>query len=578
VKFDMQNTVAGANRWREQYNPLRSLTLARAVSMLENAQRGIFPELQWTYSFIERRDPDLRTLVERRASALMEMEWQVKAVSQKRYGASFDQGLADAQQAFLTSRYNAVANFYDAIEHFALASWRGFSLLQDQDTHFELLDSWNFCRDGLYGDWYWNPEARDVPVTSLPPANRLDLAKLNMLCLENRRPINEIALVKYVRQSLSEKDWDAFVEVYGLPGWLIIEPPNLPTTERTKFRDAAEDLSQGASGTLPNGSTAQCADQPRGIQPFQSRLEWLTQKLVLAGTGGLLTMLTAPGSGTLAGSAHMEAFRILAAGEARRISELFQKQRDARMLAAEFPGKPVLAYFELCAKESNDVKGIIDDAVKLKAAGYSVDMEQLQEKTGYTLEVNAMPELPPTEPVQPAQPAPEAPAVPAPETAAADLSAEATAELENRIAYVAGIEDPDFRRNAAQNLLNELPKLAARKTTLGTAGLPLPALANAVPASAPGAASFFADKLAAELGVPASWMAPVQSLLAELEAKATDKTMTDADFAAFLSDAVVRVPELFAGMDVEALADVMERAAGAAVIEGARAGMKKGAK
>ena len=124
----------------------------------------------------------------------------------------------------------------------------------------------------------------------------------------------------------------------------------------------------------------------------------------------------------------------------------------------------------------------------------------------------------------------------------------------------------------------KLPKLAARKTTLGTAGLPLPALANAVPASAPGAASFFADKLATELGVPASWLAPVEKLLAELEAKATDKTMTDADFAAFLADAVVRVPELFAGMDVEALSDVMERAAGAAVIEGARAGMKKGAK
>src|ERR1041385_5297642 len=40
--FDMERLVRGTNRWREWYNPLRGLTVARAVTLLECAQRGEF--------------------------------------------------------------------------------------------------------------------------------------------------------------------------------------------------------------------------------------------------------------------------------------------------------------------------------------------------------------------------------------------------------------------------------------------------------------------------------------------------------------------------------------------------------
>ena len=107
-----------------------------------------------------------------------------------------------------------------------------------------------------------------------------------------------------MRANLSEKDWDAFIELYGIPMPIITGPEDVSGDKADAFRKAAEDAAAAATGYLPHGSTVSYPDAVRGSQPYDKRLEWLSQKMVLAGTGGMLTMLTASGSGTLAGSAH----------------------------------------------------------------------------------------------------------------------------------------------------------------------------------------------------------------------------------------------------------------------------------
>ena len=37
------------NAWRDQYNPLRGMSLPRLVSLLEAGERGQFADLQWLY-------------------------------------------------------------------------------------------------------------------------------------------------------------------------------------------------------------------------------------------------------------------------------------------------------------------------------------------------------------------------------------------------------------------------------------------------------------------------------------------------------------------------------------------------
>ncbi len=77
------------------------------------------------------------------------------------------------------------------------------------------------------------------------------------------------------------------------------------------------------------------------------------------------------------------------------------------------------------------------------------------------------------------------------------------------------------------------------------------------------------------LGVPASWLNPVREFLTTLEAKAADQSLSDADLKLFLNRAVERVPELFAKMNVDDLAKVLEAGMGSAVVDAARKNLRK---
>lgn len=390
--------MGAMNRWREQYNPARGLTLARALTLIESYARGEFSDLMWTYGApmtgIENADADLLALIERRTSALLEMDWEIKIVAEDD-APEFDEKLAEDQRASLRAAYEGIDNLYEAIEHLAMATFRGFAhceLWRNADgdtTHLEPVDQWNILRDGLRGEWKYNPDARSMTFRALPDDLLID--PRNFIIREVRRPVNRIALVKFIRANLSDKDWDAFIEIYGVPSGVVIMPPNVPPEKEAEYEQGGAKIAEGGSGALPHGSDYKPNDGPRGVNPFRDRLQYLTEKLILAGTGGLLTMLTESGSGTLAGNAHAETFAKIARGEARKIGELFQRQIDGPIFDVQFPGKPRLAYFELCFNAETDAGDVVDHAAKLAQAGYQIDADQLSEKTGYTLTLKAPP-------------------------------------------------------------------------------------------------------------------------------------------------------------------------------------------
>lgn len=375
--------VTAANRWREQYNPLRHLTLDHAVALLDAYQRGDMADVQWAFYCVEQADPELSALIERRSSALLALDWTIKTCG----GA--DSTLAREQIAALREAYDALDNFYDALEHLALAAFRGYAhLAKNGDAsgrirHLEILDQWNVAREGLRGPWKYNPEARPTPFRALDPRNTLDPRQ--WIIREVKRPINRIGLIKYARASVAEKDWAAFVEIYGLPGAVIIGPPNVAPEEATTYETQAALVAEGGSGYLPNGAGVQFYSGPRITQPYRDYLRYLSEQLVLAGTGGILTMLAASGTGTLAGSVHAETFHQIARAEARVISEIFQDQFDRWVLDAAFPGRPHLAYFDMDPGQGKNQEAVIDHAVKLAQAGYRIDPAELSERTGFRL-------------------------------------------------------------------------------------------------------------------------------------------------------------------------------------------------
>ena len=71
------------NSWREAYNPLRGMNLARLMALLDAGERGQYADLQWLYHFMERSDPMVFSVMQRRRAVLLSCDWDVRQVAQE---------------------------------------------------------------------------------------------------------------------------------------------------------------------------------------------------------------------------------------------------------------------------------------------------------------------------------------------------------------------------------------------------------------------------------------------------------------------------------------------------------------
>ena len=127
---NLKKQIKSVNAARSQYNPLRGITLQRAVSLLEEGERGIYADLQWLYRTIEKRDAVLRALKRRRSAALMKLEWNIKTVPADQMPDGVTEEQAEAQAEALRKLYEQIENLYAAIKALALAEFRGFAHLE----------------------------------------------------------------------------------------------------------------------------------------------------------------------------------------------------------------------------------------------------------------------------------------------------------------------------------------------------------------------------------------------------------------------------------------------------------------
>ncbi len=107
-------------------------------------------------------------------------------------------------------------------------------------------------------------------------------------------------------------------------------------------------------------------------------------------------MLAESGSGTLAGSAHMEAFRQIAANDAISIAECINRQYVRRRLAAQFPGQPVLVYFTLTPPVINDRASTVNMLCQLAGQRWRATDEAVSEEVGVEVHTEEKPPQPVT--------------------------------------------------------------------------------------------------------------------------------------------------------------------------------------
>ena len=373
--------------YRSQTNPLRGLDMSTVVTRLEEGERGRYADLQWLYRFVEKKDATLRACKKHVVSSVSELEWSIKVRDEIPVGK---QRVANRQEALLRETYERFNNLQKAIKHLTLSEFRGFSHVQKQWVRdgkrwiiddLEPVPQWHWIRDGIYGDWQFVEDASSYGK------NALNIHPENFLIREVDDPINEIALVCFVRKAMSQKDWDGFVEVFGIPFIFLILPELAEKKEREDFEQVVGKIIGDARGALPHGTeVVEGGGGSRGVQPFEKHLKYQDGQIVLAATGSTLTMLAESGTGTLGGNAHQETFEKIALSLGKDITETFQRCVDHDVLDEAFPGQEHYAYFELEAKQEEDVTEVIEHAVKLKSAGFKVSAAEVSERTGYDLE------------------------------------------------------------------------------------------------------------------------------------------------------------------------------------------------
>jgi phage gp29-like protein len=386
-----------ADKWRDWYNPLVNLRVRQVTNWLYDMQIGIVSNIQWLYRFVERRDPTICAMIARRTSAIKKLDWDVKTISEKELPAGFTMKDAEAQQQALQENYDRIDNIPEAIEWLALGQFRGYAHLEKHYNaegdviHLEAVPQWNWARAGLTGDWFYNEGAYQIfadPDALVAQLVAIDASRF--IIREVSHPIHEAIVINWIRKSMNLKDWDAYIEVYGLPPLFIIMPPNAPVdgngVVNPEYQAMAERIVSDSRGAVPHGTDIKTVTTgSQATNPFKDHSQYIDEQAVLAGTGGLLTMLAKSGTGTLAGAAHKDTFDELAEAEAVEISSILNSQLDKQILDTLFPGQPHLAWFQLEAQEGTDTSKVIADAANLRTAGFQVDIDQLMEKTGYNL-------------------------------------------------------------------------------------------------------------------------------------------------------------------------------------------------
>lgn len=398
-------------------NPLRGLTLSRVVAELEAAQRGEMGNLQWLYHHIEKRDATLRGAKRRILSALGKLDWDIKIQAGL---TGTDVSAAEKQRAMLKAEYERMNGFRAALKHLALAEFRGYAHLEKhyaQDggiIKLQPVPQWHWCKQGCYGEWLFQEDALRGGIQGVP----IDTRNFVIRAVED--PINEIALIAHTRKGLSSKDFDAFIARYGIPFvfWILSDSmaaalANEPA-KMNEFMAIMRGIGSDGEGILPGGTleTLTTGGGGKDQNPFLQHLGYQDEQIVMAATSGKLTMLNeATGLGSGNAEAHQDTFDDLAQALALEISETFQEQFDAPVLARLFPGARPLVYFELAAKDAEDVGKLCANVKILSDAGLQADPAEISEKTGLKLLPKAAPPVPAAPAAPVAAPVPPAPAV-----------------------------------------------------------------------------------------------------------------------------------------------------------------------
>jgi phage gp29-like protein len=369
--------------WRDHYNPLRGLTMGRLVSMEEAYDRGDPADLQWFWHHMMQSDVTVASAFNKRLSHINALDWEIRTIE------TADQVLAEEQREVLRYVYDRIDNLTEAATKLAGALFTGYAILEKIRTGYgkmierlDYIEPWYWNYDRKRDLWRFNADAR-------PGLEAGEIAdKERLLIYKPFTPLFKSIARHFFSKQLALADWDLALENGANQSIFIMGPPGTTPEKELEYLDLAEKMTSNMRGYLPNGSDVKITDlAARSQLPYFQRIEYADKQIVMAATGGTLTMLTQSGSGTLAGAAHSDTLLSLARADAAKISEVFQKQIDVEILREFFPNEPVCVYFRFDIPQPTEtLSDIIQATSALSWSGYRINRQQLEEKLGLKIE------------------------------------------------------------------------------------------------------------------------------------------------------------------------------------------------
>lgn len=369
--------------YRDQYNPLRGLSLARIVQMEDAAERGDWSDLQWLWRHMIQTDVTTKSALAKRLSHMESLDWEIV----KNEGG--DPVLMEEQEAVLRYAYDRIDNLSASVVNVARALFTGYSHIEKVRTGYgpfisrlDYIDPWFWNWDPTKKRWLFNPTAEQGFQRGEPVEDK------DLIIYAPMDPLMKSIGRHFFAKMLAMADWDTALENGANQAIFISGPPGTPPAKELEYQAMAEAWTSNMRGYLPHQSEVHIEDlAARSKLPYIERIDYSDKQIVMAATGGILTMLTESGSGTLAGGAHENGLLQLARSDAQRVTEVFQKAIDKETLNAFFPGRPHQVYFKLDIPQPQEtMQQIIDLTSGLSWAGYRPAQAWLEEKLGTKLE------------------------------------------------------------------------------------------------------------------------------------------------------------------------------------------------
>lgn len=379
---------------RKYWNPLIGLTVGKAVGYLQDYEASLYANPTWLFRHVEKREATVRSIKERRLAALGRLEWTIQPTQEGTRRGSEDQFLKE-QKSAAEEAFGRIRNLRGAWKWLGMATFRGFAHLEkEHDSKFRVVGldpvpQWFFCRRYPSTRWVYDPMAADN-------ANGREVlvsgAYSDMIVREVDDPIGFVSAIKYVQKNVGERDWDAFNSIFGIPNVVAyVADLTMGKTDQAMMNEIFERLREMVGNgrlVLPPGwKVEMLAAAASQSSPFKDRIEYIDTMLVLAGTGGKLTMLSdSTGIGQGATSAHEGVFSDLASQEAAEISEILDEailQPELEFLFGE--EAPQLVEFKIREAPQSDPKENADLMWKVKLGGWRIQQEDAEKMIGVKL-------------------------------------------------------------------------------------------------------------------------------------------------------------------------------------------------